>query len=127
VHAGWHSIFWFPTGVGVLLWVANARLLPETLHADHRQSFHIRHLMQGYWQLGSSPRFLLLALASGVPFNGMFLYVLAAPAFLGTHTALRPRSSSGSLCITRHHGRGLAQRAPGRAHYASDRFAWALW
>ena len=90
VHAGWHSIFWFLTGVGVLLWVANARLLPETLHADHRQSFHIRHLMQGYWQLGSSPRFLLLALASGVPFNGMFLYVLAAPAFLGTHLALAP-------------------------------------
>ena len=25
----------------------------------------------------------VLALASGVPFNGMFLYVLAAPAFLG--------------------------------------------
>ena len=90
VHAGWHSIFWFLTGVGVLLWVANARLLPETLHADHRQSFHIRHLMQGYWQLGSSPRFLLLALASGVPFNGMFLYVLAAPAFLGDLLALEP-------------------------------------
>ena len=90
VHAGWHSIFWFLTGVGVLLWVANARLLPETLHADHRQSFHIRHLMQGYWQLGSSPRFLLLALASGVPFNGMFLYVLAAPAFLGDLLAQEP-------------------------------------
>lgn len=46
--------------------------------------------MRGYWQLGSSPRFLLLALASGVPFNGMFLYVLAAPAFLGNHLALAP-------------------------------------
>lgn len=44
----------------------------------------------GYWQLGSSPRFVLLALASGVPFNGMFLYVLAAPAFLGEHLALAP-------------------------------------
>ncbi|MEO7127693.1 MAG: MFS transporter, partial [Rhodoferax sp.] len=33
---------------------------------------------------------LLLALASGVPFNGMFLYVLAAPVFLGTHLALAP-------------------------------------
>ena len=26
--------------------------------------------------------FLLLALASGVPFNGMFLYVLCAPEFI---------------------------------------------
>jgi MFS transporter, DHA1 family, multidrug resistance protein len=46
--------------------------------------------MRGYWQLGSSPRFLLLALASGVPFNGMFLYVLSAPAFLGDHLQLAP-------------------------------------
>ncbi len=46
--------------------------------------------MRGYWQLGSSPRFLLLALASGIPFNGMFLYVLSAPAFLGEHLGLAP-------------------------------------
>ena len=32
VHTGWHSIFWFLTGVGVVLWTANYRLLPETLH-----------------------------------------------------------------------------------------------
>lgn len=90
VHLGWHSVFWFLTGVGLLLWVANFRLLPETLHASQRQPFNARHLLQGYWQLGSSPRFLLLALASGVPFNGMFLYVLAAPAFLGDHLHLAP-------------------------------------
>ena len=78
------------TLVGVALWIANYRLLPETLHREMRQPFNVRHLMRGYWQLGSSPRFLLLALASGVPFNGMFLYVLAAPAFLGTHLGLGP-------------------------------------
>ncbi|RZI66777.1 MAG: Bcr/CflA family efflux MFS transporter [Variovorax sp.] len=90
VHLGWHSIFWFLVGVGVVLFVANYKLLPETLHVDQRQSFHVRHLMRGYWDLCSDPRFLLLALASGVPFNGMFLYVLAAPAFLGDHLALAP-------------------------------------
>lgn len=90
VHTGWHSIFWFLTFVGVTLWIANFKLLPETLHADLRQPFNVPHLMRGYWQLGSSPRFVLLALASGVPFNGMFLYVLAAPAFLGEHLALPP-------------------------------------
>jgi DHA1 family bicyclomycin/chloramphenicol resistance-like MFS transporter len=91
VHAGWHSIFWFLTGVGVLLWSANYKLLPETLHESQRQPFNVRNLMQGYWQLGSDPRFLLLALASGVPFNGMFLYVLSAPAFLGEHLGLQPQ------------------------------------
>jgi DHA1 family bicyclomycin/chloramphenicol resistance-like MFS transporter len=90
VHAGWHSIFWFLTAIGVALWVANFKLLPETLHATHRQPFNVRNLMRGYWQLGSSPRFLLLALASGIPFNGMFLYVLSAPAFLGDHLELQP-------------------------------------
>jgi DHA1 family bicyclomycin/chloramphenicol resistance-like MFS transporter len=90
VHAGWHSIFWFLTAIGVALWVANFKLLPETLHATHRQPFNVRNLMRGYWQLGSSPRFLLLALASGIPFNGMFLYVLSAPAFLGDHLGLQP-------------------------------------
>ena len=66
---------------------------PETLHLDHRQPFNVRNLMQGYWSLGASPRFLLLALASGIPFNGMFLYVLSAPAFLGELLGL-PRSPS---------------------------------
>lgn len=90
VHTGWHSIFWFLTLIGIALWIANFRLLPETLHDAHRQPFNVKHLLRGYWQLGSSPRFVLLALASGVPFNGMFLYVLAAPAFLGTHLGLGP-------------------------------------
>lgn len=90
VHLGWHSIFWFLTAVGVALWVNNYRLLPETLQREARQPFEVRHLLRGYWQLGSSPRFLLLALASGVPFNGMFLYVLSAPAFLGEHLGLAP-------------------------------------
>lgn len=90
VHTGWHSIFWFLAVVGAILWITNFRLLPETLHPSHRQPFNVRHLMRGYWALGSSPKFLLLALASGVPFNGMFLYVLSAPAFLGEHLKLEP-------------------------------------
>jgi DHA1 family bicyclomycin/chloramphenicol resistance-like MFS transporter len=91
VHAGWHSIFWFLSLVGVVLWLLNWRLLPETLHATQAQSFHPAHLLRGYWQMVSSPRFLLLAFASGVPFNGMFLYVLSAPVFLGDLLHLAPQ------------------------------------
>ncbi len=90
VYADWHGIFWFLAFVGVVLWWSNWKHLPETLHPSQRQSFHPRHLMQGYAALGADPRFLLLALASGVPFNGMFLYVLSAPAFLGDHLGLAP-------------------------------------
>ena len=91
VLASWHAIFWFLVGVGVVLFVANFRLLPETLHVQDRQPLRLGHLMRGYWQLLSDPRFLLLALASGVPFNGMFLYVLSAPSFLGNILGLAPQ------------------------------------
>ncbi len=90
VHAGWQSIFWMLTAIGLALLVSTHRLLPETLHQEARQPFEVRNLLSGYWQLASSPRFLLLALASGIPFNGMFLYVLSAPAFLGELLALAP-------------------------------------
>ncbi len=90
VHADWHTIFWFLAAVGVVTWGVNFSLLPETLPRDQRQAFHPRPLLAGYWQLGSDPRFLLLALASGIPFNGMFLYVLSAPVFLGEHLGLEP-------------------------------------
>ncbi len=89
-HADWHAIFWFLVLVGAALFVANWRLLPETLHVDHKQPFHVGALMRGYRSLVGSRRFLLLALASGIPFNGMFLYVLAAPVFLGEHLHLAP-------------------------------------
>ena len=89
-HVGWHSIFWVLTGIGVVLLVAVAKLLPETLHDTHRQPFSVRNLLRGYWALGGDPRFVTLALASGIPFNGMFLYVLSSPVFLGEHLGLAP-------------------------------------
>ncbi|PXW96930.1 DHA1 family bicyclomycin/chloramphenicol resistance-like MFS transporter [Sphaerotilus hippei] len=90
VHLGWHAIFGFLALVGVAMTLAVWRVLPETLPASQRQSFDPRHLMLGYSQLGLSGRFWLLALASGVPFNGMFLYVLSAPTFLGELLGLGP-------------------------------------
>ena len=89
-YGDWHSIFWLLAAIGVVLWTVNWRSLPETLHRDHVQPFELRHLLSGYWQLIGDPRFLALALASGIPFNGMFLYVLSAPAWLGGHLQLAP-------------------------------------
>jgi MFS transporter, DHA1 family, multidrug resistance protein len=90
VYIDWQAIFWFLFLFGALLWWVNWRYLPETLHDEHRQPFNATHLLRGYWQLGSNPRFIMLALASGIPFNGMFLYVLSAPVFLGEHLHLEP-------------------------------------
>ena len=90
VHIGWHSIFWFLVGVGLLLWTTMWRMLPETLHPTQVQPFGVLNLLRGYWQMASSPKFIALAFASGVPFNGMFLYVLSAPVFLGDLLGLGP-------------------------------------
>jgi len=90
VMLGWQSVFWFLAAIGAALWLANWRLLPETLHPEARQPLRVSNLLRGYWQLGSSARFLLLAVVSGVPFNGMFVYVMGAPAFLGRQLGLAP-------------------------------------
>jgi DHA1 family bicyclomycin/chloramphenicol resistance-like MFS transporter len=90
VHAGWHAIFWFLVGVGVVLGLTMWRMLPESLHPSQAQHFHARPLLKGYAQMAGSPVFIALAFASGVPFNGMFLYVLSAPVFLGEHLHLGP-------------------------------------
>ena len=90
VWLGWRSIFWFLTVLGLGLWLANYRWLPETLHTSHRQSFDTANLLRGYWKLGRDPRFLLMAVAVGVPINGTFLYIVSAPVFLGQHLGLAP-------------------------------------
>jgi DHA1 family bicyclomycin/chloramphenicol resistance-like MFS transporter len=97
---GWPSVFWLLALIGLVLWIANYRLLPETLHPAARQPFNVRNLMRGYAGLAGQPRFLLLALASGIPFNGMFLYVLSAPAFLGELLHLAPTQFFWFFCVT---------------------------
>ncbi|MCA6217012.1 multidrug effflux MFS transporter [Ideonella sp. B7] len=90
VWLGWPSIFGLLALIGLGLAVLMGLRLPETLEAAQRQPFSAGHLMRGYVQLGGSARFMTLCLASGVPFNGMFLYVLSAPVFLGEHLHLAP-------------------------------------
>ena len=90
VHLGWHSIFWLLAAIGLLLLVLMVRMLPESLQPDARQPFAFKPLMRAYAELVRNPRFMLLVFASGVPFNGMFLYVLSAPEWLGTHLGMGP-------------------------------------
>ena len=90
VAVGWHSVFWFLALIGLLLGMLIWQRLPETLHTGMRQPMEWRPLLRGYLEMGRNPRFLMLALASGIPFNGMFLYVLSAPVWLGEVLHLQP-------------------------------------
>jgi DHA1 family bicyclomycin/chloramphenicol resistance-like MFS transporter len=116
VHADWHAIFWLLVVLGATLWLANWRWLPESLHAQARQPFHAGNLLRGYAQLLRNPRFVALVFASGIPFNGMFLYVLSAPVWLGEHLQLAPTAVLLVLRAQhqRHHGRRLALGSHGR-------------
>jgi DHA1 family bicyclomycin/chloramphenicol resistance-like MFS transporter len=88
--AGWQAIFWMLALLGAALGLAMARWLPETLPPAARQPFGVWPLLRGYAGLLRNPRFGALVAASGLPFNAMFLYVLSAPAFLGTLLGLAP-------------------------------------
>jgi MFS transporter, DHA1 family, multidrug resistance protein len=97
---GWRAVFGLLALIGAALWLATWRLLPESLHPSQRQSFEARNLMRGYAQLVRDPRFFALALASGIPFNGMFVYVLSAPAWLGEVLQLAPTQYFWFFCLT---------------------------
>ncbi len=98
--ASWPWIFAFLTAVGGVLWLVILRQLPETLAAPNRHPFNLRNLMHGYRDVGADTRFLLLALTSSVPFNGMFIYILSSPTFLGKHLGLAPTQFFWLFCVT---------------------------
>ena len=97
---GWRAVFGFLAALGAVLGLALYRLLPETLPRHAAQPFNVRHLLRGYGQLLGERDFVLLALASGVPFNGMFMYVLAAPTFLGELLHFAPTQFYWFFCST---------------------------
>lgn len=90
VHLGWAFVFWFLALLGALLFVIAWRTLPESLPRAQRQPFRPRPLLEGYKQVGTSSRFLSLALAGGLPFNAIFIYIFSAPTVLGVHLRLAP-------------------------------------
>jgi DHA1 family bicyclomycin/chloramphenicol resistance-like MFS transporter len=87
---GWRSIFWFMMTVAIMLCALAWITLPETLPRERRQSFMPGPLARGYWSILSDSRFLLLTIASGIPFSAVFLFILSAPTLLGKHLGLQP-------------------------------------
>ncbi len=88
VWAGWRAIFVLLAAVGGGLLALAWLLLPETLSRSDRQPLGWRGLCAGYGRVLGNPRFLLLVVATNAPFNGLFLYIVASPVFLGEHLGL---------------------------------------
>jgi MFS transporter, DHA1 family, multidrug resistance protein len=87
---GWRSIFWLLVALAafVLAW-ANVQLA-ESHPKEKRIRFSLGSLFAGYQHIAGSLKFLVLVLASTIPFNGFFVYVLSAPVFLGESLKLAP-------------------------------------
>lgn len=84
----WHGIFLFLALFSALLLIACWLWLPETLAPEQRQSLHPVALARAYGEVFSHHEFRRLALANAFNFNGLFIYVLAAPVFLIRHLGL---------------------------------------
>jgi DHA1 family bicyclomycin/chloramphenicol resistance-like MFS transporter len=58
------------------------KMLPESLPAEKRHAFHFGNIARNYLKVLSHPRFLLLALAVGMAFGGLSLYIGSAANFV---------------------------------------------
>ena len=90
VSVGWRALFGVLALVSFALLLGVARGLPETLARSARQPWRPTDVARGYREVLGSGRFVLLCVAFSACFNGAFIYVLAAPAFLGIHLGLEP-------------------------------------
>lgn len=78
---GWRAVFWFLAALGVVLFVAAARFLPETHPVAARTPFRPGPLARGYLAAARHRGFLLIAMTLGFNFAGFFVYIMSAPAF----------------------------------------------
>ena len=81
---GWLSLL--PPLVAIVL----AIWMPETLHAEKRQSLRPTALLRGYREIFSLPEFWRTSLALSLLFQGFFLYILSSPVFGRVHLGLQP-------------------------------------
>lgn len=93
IHAffDWHAVFVFLAIYGAVLFFAVLRYLPETLPPEARQSLRPGPLWRAYREVFTHRGFLALAGTISLNFNGFFVYVLSAPAFLIGHLGVSPQ------------------------------------
>ncbi len=82
VRFGWHAIFAFLAGYAALLWVLCAFALRETHPPAARRPLAARALGSVYRDILRDRGFLLLAVAGGLNFGALFLYISSAPAIV---------------------------------------------
>lgn len=81
---GWRAVFIFLTVATALMLLACYKGLPESLPVERRQPFRLRSITANYLKILRHPRFFLMALALGLAFSGVALYIGSAANFVMT-------------------------------------------
>lgn len=79
---GWRSIFWFLAVLGGVLALAGLLGLPESLPPSDRQPLRLRTVLTGVAERFRDVHTTVLAVATGLNFGTMFVYIASAPAFV---------------------------------------------
>lgn len=79
---GWRSTFLFLAAFGALMMLLVWRGLPESLPKEQRHAFHGVAIARNYLMVLRKPQFLLLAIAVGLSFGGLSLYIGSAANFV---------------------------------------------
>lgn len=80
--AGWRSIFYFITLFTLVLLIACALFLPESLVPEKRHAFRFGVIARNYLQVGSHRRFMAGSFSIGLAYIGLTMYVAVAPAYI---------------------------------------------
>lgn len=86
---GWRAVFFFLVMLAGFLLLCSWRTLPETLPREKRQPLASVFLIRSYWNVLTSPTFLLACVSMALCSAGFFIYVLGASVFLMDHLKLR--------------------------------------
>jgi DHA1 family bicyclomycin/chloramphenicol resistance-like MFS transporter len=79
---GWRSTFMFLAGFGALMMLLVYRGLPESLPREQRHAFHGVAIARNYLMVLRNRQFLLMAVAVGLAFGGLSLYIGSAANFV---------------------------------------------
>jgi MFS transporter, DHA1 family, multidrug resistance protein len=86
----WRDVFWFLGALGLVMWIAAAVGLPESLPAGRRQPGGLRALRSRAADLLSDPRFVSPVVVQCFTTAGFFIYIGGSSIVLQTDLGLTP-------------------------------------
>lgn len=82
IHFGWRSIFLFLCLFAAYNFIVIFLMLDESLKPSLRQKFSIERIFTNYFIIMKKPEFTLRAIAHGLGFAGIGVYICVAPSYI---------------------------------------------